>query len=400
MRPEPRNRTPTAKAAEIATQASRPTPQNRNPAVEVTTVTADPRPTTRGRDITAEAAIDATPRPMIRTSSSQAPRILGRQKFKNDRKLTTTTTSRLVSPSITPLRAHDSAGTPSLRFSKMTGEEPDADVLPLWLLKTRPLPTLALPGLSTPLTVPIKTYTEKILRLPQPIRHRIFDLIFDLENQTTLSTFGNWQEWKAPAILRLNRNFLEDALPVFLRRTTLVIHRGEEFSVAKVLSNGPARSAVTKLDFPRAYLNSRDDLRVFEIMQACPSLRELTLDICVDHLLRPKLDKQGNQVSWEPMPLLQINKRYSLALVARVPNLAVLRYRLVGGCYGWKRQFVQPVIDDIAALLLKFTSGHLVLQSLGWWGWKETGWGSRIPTVRGDGLVLARDTPDIMDCSA
>lgn len=205
----------------------------------------------------------------------------------------------------------------------------------------------------------------------------------------------------APAILRLNSDFLEDALPVFLHRSTLVIHRGEEFTAAKVLTDGAVRSAVEKLDFPRAYLNSSNDLRIFEIMRACPSLREVTIDICVDHLLRPKLDEEGNQVSWESMPHSNVDELYSLSVIARLPSLAVLKYRLVGSGYGWKRQFAQPVLDEIATLLLEFTSGSLVFESLGWWGWKEVGYGSRMPTVQGDGLVLTKeDETEVMDCSA
>lgn len=180
----------------------------------------------------------------------------------------------------------------------------------------------------------------------------------------------------------------------------LVIHRGEEFSAAKVLSNGAARSAVEKLDFPRAYLNSPNDLRIFEIMQACPSLREVTLDICVDHLLRPTFDNEGNIVNWESMPFSEVDKQYSLYVIAHLPSLTVLTCRLVGDCYGWKRRLVQPVLDEIATFLPQFTSGRLVLKSLGWWGRKEIGYGSRMPTVRGDGLVLAKDETKVMDCSA
>lgn len=237
---------------------------------------------------------------------------------------------------------------------------------------------------------------QPILGLPRHVRHRIFNFAFDDEGQTTLSVFGDYQTWKAPAILLLNPHFLEDGLPVFLHETTLVIHRGDEFSAANVLSAGATRSAVEKLDFPRAYLNGTDDLRIFEIMRACPSLREVTLDICVDHLLTPTLDEEGDTVNWESTAFSVVDKLYSLHVIAHLPNLTVLKYRLVGDCVGWKRRLVQPVLDEIATFLLQFTSGRLVLESLGWWGRREIGYGSRMPTVRGDGLGLAKTKSEVM----
>jgi hypothetical protein len=230
------------------------------------------------------------------------------------------------------------------------------------------------------------------------VRHKIFNFAFDVERQTTLSTFGDYRQWAAPAILRVSPHFLKDALPAYLHRVTLVVNRGEEFRVAKVLSIGTVRTAVEKLDFPRSFLNKPADLRVLEIMRACPALREVTLDICVDHLLRPKLDADGTQLSWESMPVPDVDGRYSFDAIARLPTLAVVKYRLVGDCYGWKRQFAEPVLEDIARCF-KSTTGQIAFESLEWVGWKEVGFGSRIPTVRGDGLVIVKRDHGAMDCS-
>lgn len=237
------------------------------------------------------------------------------------------------------------------------------------------------------------------MKLPESVRHKIFNFAFDIERQTTLSTFGDYRQWAAPALLRVTPHFLEDVLPVFLQRVTLVVHRGEEFRVAKILSVGTVRTAVEKLDFPRSFLNSPTDLRILEIMRACPSLKEVTLDVRVDDLFRPELDEKGNQVSWESMPVLDVDERYSLDVIAHLPSLAVLKYRLVGDCYGWKRQFAEPVLEEIASRL-KSTPGHIAFESLGWVGWKEAGFGSRIRTVRGDGLVIEKSEPGDMDCTA
>lgn len=185
---------------------------------------------------------------------------------------------------------------------------------------------------------------------------------------------------------------------MFLRRAILVVRRGEEFRTAKILSVGPIRAAVEMLDFPRSFLNNPSDLRVQEIMRACPSLKEVTLDIRVDHLLRPKVDGEGNQVSWESMPVPNVEERYSFDVLSCLPGLRALKYRLVGDCYGWKRQFVQPVLKEIASRFMS-TPGQISFISLGWVGWAEGGFGSRIPTVRGDGLVLAEGKPDVMDFS-
>jgi hypothetical protein len=237
------------------------------------------------------------------------------------------------------------------------------------------------------------------LRLPESVRHKIFNFAFDVENQTALSVFGDYRQWAAPALLRVSAYFLEDVLPVFLDRVTLVVHRGEEFRVAKILSADTVRAAVTKLDFPRSSLNSPTDLRTVEIMRACSSLKEVTLDICVDHLLRPELNELGDQVSWESMPVLDVDKRYSFDVIARLCSLTVLNYRLVGDCYGWKRQFAEPVLEEIASCF-KSAPGQIAFKSLGWVGRSEDRWASRIPTVRGDGLVMAKCEPDAMDCSA
>ncbi|TID16039.1 hypothetical protein E2P81_ATG08900 [Venturia nashicola] len=378
----------------------KPTPRNRNPSVKA--AVEKPVPTTRLHNTTAKVSTATpTPKPMTRAPSGQAEpeqlRVILKLKG-----LTTIPNSQLASPPITPVTppaAHNSIDATPESSSKTTGKDPGAVSPPRWM-KMQGLQIPTLPGLSTPLTVPAKTYNEPILKLPPHIRHRIFDLVLNGEGQTTLSTFGNYREWIAPAIVRVNSHFLEDALPVLLRRTTLVIHRGEEFSAAKVLSNGATRSAMKKLEFPRAYLNSPNDLRIFEIMRACPSLREITLDICVDHLLRPTLDNEGELVGWESMPFSEVDKQYSLYVIAHLPNVKVLNCRLVGDCYGWKRRLVQPVLDEVATFLLQFTSGRLVFQSLGWWGRRENGFGSRMPTVRGDGLVLVKENPEAMDCSA
>ncbi|KAE9992782.1 hypothetical protein Vi05172_g13036 [Venturia inaequalis] len=376
----------------------KPSPRIRNPSVKAAAENPTPISQSRSRNTTSKASTATpTPTPKARTPSGQAKPKKQRVTFKL-KGLQETPISQLASPPVTPATppaADDRVDTPS------TTTEKDTDaVTPLqWMLRMQQLQIPTLPGLSTPLTVPAKTYTEPILKLPPHVRRRIFDLVLNGDAQITLSTFGDYQEWKAPAIVRVNPNFLDDALPVLLRRTTLVSHRGEEFSTAKVLSNGAARSAVEKLDFPRAYLNGPNDLRIFEIMRACPSLREVTLDICVDHLLRPTMDN-GDLAGWESMPFLEVDNRYLLHIIAHLPNLTVLKCRLVGDSYGWKRRLVLPVLDEIAIFLLQFTSGRLVFESLGWWGRKETGYGSRMPTVRGDGLVLAKDMPDIMDCSA
>jgi hypothetical protein len=197
----------------------------------------------------------------------------------------------------------------------------------------------------------------------------------------------------------VNPHFLEDVLPVYLSIVTLVVNRGEEFQVLRLLSHERVRNAVRALDFPLYFLNSVFDRKNLEIMQACPGLKEVTVDMCVDHLLRPKQLVDGTQVSWESTPRADVVQRYGFEQIARLSTLTVLKYRLISDCYGWKRQFVEPVLGEVAKCFSDSTGGRISFLSLGWVGLNGSGYGARLPTVRGDGLSgFIKQEPDIMDC--
>lgn len=131
----------------------KPTPRNRTPSVKAATAIPTPIPTTRSRDTTAmAAAATPTPIPMTRMPSGQAEPKQQRV-FLRLRGFTDTPDSQLASPPITPPAADDSFETASKLHINTTGP-------PQWMLRMRHLQQHTLPELLTPLTVPAKTYTE------------------------------------------------------------------------------------------------------------------------------------------------------------------------------------------------------------------------------------------------
>lgn len=139
----------------------RPTPRNRNPTAKAARATPAPRPTPRSGNTTAKAATATpTPRPMTRSASGQAPPKHPRLIIKVKSDVATSATSQLASPPITPPAADDTVDTPSKLPSNTTGEATNAFTPPQWLLKMQQLQEPTLPGLSTPLTVLAKTYTQ------------------------------------------------------------------------------------------------------------------------------------------------------------------------------------------------------------------------------------------------
>lgn len=144
MRPTPRTRNPTAKAATATATdlpKSKPTPRSHNPTANAATATP-------------------TPRPMIRSASGQAPPKHPRLIIKVKSDVATPATSQLASPPITPPATGDTVDTPSQPPSNTTGEATNAVTPPQWLFKMQRLHEPTLPGLSTPLTVLAKTYTQ------------------------------------------------------------------------------------------------------------------------------------------------------------------------------------------------------------------------------------------------
>ena len=103
-------------------------------------------------------------------------------------------------------------------------------------------------------------------------------------------------------------------------------------------------------------------------------------------------------MNWESISVPNVDERYFFHVMARLPNVAVLKNRLVRDCYGRKRHFAELVLGELARRF-KSTIGQIAFASLGWVGWKELGFGSKIPTVRGDGLVIVRRDPHAKDHS-
>jgi hypothetical protein len=174
---------------------------------------------------------------------------------------------------------------------------------------------------------------------------------------------------------------------------TILVHRGAAFQTLEKLKDANVSNAVKTLDFALYYLANRSPIDAVigprvevTVMEACPKLREVIIDMSVDDLLFSKTSAGGEFMGWDSTPIAIIINRYTLLTVAHLPELQALKYRLVGASWAWKKHFAEPTLDKMKEWFSEQTMGRISVESLGFVGNQDGGTIGRIPTERGDGL--------------
>jgi hypothetical protein len=111
-----------------------------------------------------------------------------------------------------------------------------------------------------------------------------------------------------------------------------------------------------------------------QVQSLNPELIELTIDILIDDCLSNSTRSDGGFNGWRATEAEALAQRYELQKVLQLKQLETLKYRLAGDFMGWRQQFVDECLANVAKWLKKRSRNRIAMQYVGFLALRDAEW--------------------------